>query len=97
MTVLLPPPFDDYIRELVQGGAYSSADDVVRDGLRLLKEKREHEEKLNELRGLIQEGLESPVVSVSRDELKGMARERTAALRAEVERGERPPPVDDSV
>lgn len=89
MTVSLPPQLDAYVRDLVRGGAYPSADDVVRDGLRLLKEKREHDGKVSEL---IQEGLESPTVSVSRDELKAMARERMAELRAEVERGERPPP-----
>ena len=92
MTVSLPPQFDAYVRDLVEGGAYSSADDVVRDGLRLLREKRERDEKVGELSELIREGLESPVVRVTRDEVRALMRERMAELRDEVARGDRPAP-----
>ena len=90
MNVSLTPELERFARALVESGRYSSASEVVRTGLRLLEEQ---EAKTEKLRRLIQEGLESgPPISVTREEMKEMARRRMAELRAEVERGERPAP-----
>lgn len=82
MNVSLPPQLDAYVRDLVRGGDYGSASEVVREGLRLLKQKRAREEKLAELRDLIQEGLESgPARPVSREDMKTLVGERIAQRR----------------
>ncbi|MDT0630539.1 type II toxin-antitoxin system ParD family antitoxin [Rubrivirga sp. S365] len=92
MNVSLPSQLDAYVRDLVRGGDYSSASEVVREGLRLLKEKRERDEETAELRRLVREGLASPAVRVTRGEMKALMRDRMAQLRGEVERGDRPAP-----
>ena len=92
MNVSLGPQLDAYVRDLVRGGDYASASEVVREGLRMLKVARERDRQQAELRRLIQEGLESPVVSVTRDDVKAMMRERLAARRAEAEGGEQTAP-----
>ena len=86
MNVSLGPQLDTYVRDLVKGGDYASASEVVREGLRMLKVQRERQ--LAETRRLIQEGLESPVVQVTRDEVKERMRDRLATRRAEAERGD---------
>lgn len=51
---------DHFIDEQVESGAYQNASEVVRAGLRLLKEQRdEHQAKLARLRAALNEGLES--------------------------------------
>ncbi len=93
MNVSLPPQLDSYVRSLVRGGDYGSASEVVREGLRLLKEKQRDEEKRAELRGLIQDSLESgPPVSMTSEDLRAMIHDHAKTLRGEVERGERPAP-----
>ena len=52
--------YDSFVRELVSSGRYSSASEVLRDGLRLLEEREQLREiKLKALREAIQEGLDS--------------------------------------
>ncbi len=52
--------FESFVRELVDSGRYSSASEVLRDGLRLLEEKeKERAAKLEWLRNAIQEGIDS--------------------------------------
>ena len=92
MNVSLNPQLDAYVRTLVADGDYNSASEVVREGLRLLKEKRSRDEHLTEMRQLIQDGLQSPVVQVSREDVKAMMRERLAELRRDAERGDRAAP-----
>ena len=84
MNVSLSPQLDGYVRDLVQGGDYSSASEVVREGLRLLKQKRERDRKLAELRDLIQESLESgPPVRMTSDQLREMIHDHAEKRRAE--------------
>ena len=55
MNVSLPQALAEFVEQEVQSGAYSTASEVVRDGLRLLRrEKDAHEEKVAILRREIQ-------------------------------------------
>ena len=52
--------FEQFIRGQVESGRYASASEVVRDALRLLEEQEELRTlKLQDLRRLIQEGIDS--------------------------------------
>jgi antitoxin ParD1/3/4 len=60
MNISLTEQLEKFVSEQVQSGAYQSASEVVRDGLRLLAERRKNEElKLSALRNAIREGLSS--------------------------------------
>ena len=60
MNISLTEQLEQFVSEQVQSGAYQSASEVVRDGLRLLAERRKTEElKLAALRAAIREGLDS--------------------------------------
>ena len=84
MNISLTPELEGYTRGLVQAGDYSSASEVMREALRLLKQKREREQKLTELRGLIQESLESgPPVTMTSEQLREMIHEHATQRRAE--------------
>ena len=57
MNVSLTPELEGFIGELVKSGNYFSASEVVRDGLRLLKERETFKEiKIEELKREIQKG-----------------------------------------
>ena len=92
MNVSLTPELEQFARGLVAEGDYGSASEVMREALRLLKQKREHDQKLMELRGLIEEGLQGPVVRMTREDIRAMVGQRMSQLQAEVERGDRPAP-----
>jgi antitoxin ParD1/3/4 len=58
MNVNLGPVFDQFVADLLKTGHYQSQSEVVREGLRLLKEREEFKQlRLNELRRDIQEGV----------------------------------------
>ena len=93
MNVSLTPELETFTRSLVEAGDYQSASEVVREALRLLKQRSEDARKRAVLQGLIQEAFESgPPISMSREDIREMVGERMKQLRAEVERGERPAP-----
>ena len=59
MNISLTPELEQYVNKKVQSGLYHSASEVIREGLRLLKEKDEvHQRKLEELRREIQIGID---------------------------------------
>ncbi len=52
--------FEHFIKNQVEGGRYASASEVVRDALRLLEEQEKlRAMRLQELRQLIQDGIDS--------------------------------------
>jgi antitoxin ParD1/3/4 len=60
MNISLTEQLEKFVSDQVQSGAYQSASEVVREGLRLLAERRKIEElKLAALRAAIREGLDS--------------------------------------
>lgn len=60
MNVSLTPELEQYIQEKVSTGMYYSASEVVREGLRLLKEREQLQQiRLRELRQDIQAGIDS--------------------------------------
>ena len=61
MNVSLTPELEQYVNGKVQSGLYHSASEVIREGLRLLKEKDAvHQRKLEALRRDIQVGSTRP-------------------------------------
>ena len=62
--------FEAFIERLIASGRYSTASEIIRDGLRLIEEHEQNREaKLEWLRTAIQEGLDSPVEEVDITEL----------------------------
>jgi len=58
--------FEAFIEKLIESGRYSTASEIIRDGLRLIEEREQSREaKLEALRAAIQEGLDSPGKSTS--------------------------------
>ena len=41
MNVFLPEPMEEFVRQKVAGGDYETANEVVREGLRLVKQRDE--------------------------------------------------------
>jgi antitoxin ParD1/3/4 len=59
MNVSLTPELAGFVKEQVESGMYHSASEVVREGLRLLRERRQDRQvRLEELRRQIAIGLE---------------------------------------
>ena len=60
MNVSLPKGLEEFVRQQVESGMYDSCSEVHRDGLRLLKARRDQDQaKLDELRRLVAEGVDS--------------------------------------
>jgi antitoxin ParD1/3/4 len=57
INVSVPDPLEDFIQQKVASGGYSSASEVVREGLRLLQQY--DDERLRTLRAAIRKGMES--------------------------------------
>ena len=58
MNVSLTPELNEYVSEKVKGGLYTSASEVIREGLRLMKEQDlVREARLTELRHAVQAGI----------------------------------------
>jgi antitoxin ParD1/3/4 len=89
MNVSLTPELEQYVNGKVQSGLYHSASEVIREGLRLLREKDEvHRKKLQALRRDIQVGIDqaergqhSPFSEQTLEEIRSEGRKRLAAER----------------
>ncbi len=89
MDILLTDEFEVYVNQKVESGLYRSASDVIRDGLRLLKERDDlHRTKLADLRGEIDIGIDQADRGLTRPfneetiaRIEARGRERLAAQR----------------
>jgi len=90
MNVSLTPELEQYVNGKVQSGMYHTASEVIREGLRLLKEREElHQQKLAELRREIQIGIDqadrgqvSPFNEAALEDVQARGRERLKAKKA---------------
>jgi antitoxin ParD1/3/4 len=59
MNVNLGPTFDDFVSQMLKSGLYQSQSEILREGLRLLKEREDIKNlRLAELRNEIRLGVE---------------------------------------
>ncbi len=84
INVNLTPQLEELVRAKVASGLYTSASEVVREALRLLDDQdRLREAKLAQLRGDVQQGLDSGTSETwSAEALKRKARARRAVKSA---------------
>ena len=68
MTVSLPDPMKEWIEMQVEDGDYASASDYVRDLVRRDRERR-NEARLEELRRIVDEGLNGGVSTRTTEEI----------------------------
>ena len=80
MTIALTREMAGFVRNAVETGEYASTSEVIRDAVREWKERRDLlGYTVEELRSLVQEGLESgPSEHASMNEIKAEARRRLA-------------------
>ncbi|WP_375415017.1 type II toxin-antitoxin system ParD family antitoxin [uncultured Bradyrhizobium sp.] len=75
--------FEEFIASLIASGRYSTASEVIRDGLRMIEEReQDREAKLEWLRAEIQKGLDSGPAEEVGDmfaRIKAEGRKRLAA------------------
>ncbi len=73
--------YEGFIKELVESGRYSTASEVMRDGLRLIEEREERRKaKLDALRAEIRKGLESgPAEDFDVEDILAEAKRRKSA------------------
>jgi antitoxin ParD1/3/4 len=72
--------YEEFIKDLVDSGRYSTASEVMREGLRLMEEKEEQRKaKLDALRAAVQAGLDSgPAETWNVEDLIAEAKRRKA-------------------
>ena len=88
MNVSLTPEFERYVEDKVNSGDFSSASEVVRAGLRLLKEhEAEHQARLEALRQAVGEGLAQARRGQTKDGAEVFASMRTRRQQAAKGRG----------
>jgi antitoxin ParD1/3/4 len=81
MNVSVGQEFEEFVRSKVESGDYASVSEVVRDGLRLLREKEKlFEARLHSLRGEIQKGIDQIEQGEVRDGETVMAELRAKLL-----------------
>ena len=73
--------FEEFIKRLIESGRYSTASEVMRDGLRLMEEREQlRAAKMDALRKAIQMGLDSgPAEDFDIGDVKQRGRQRLAA------------------
>jgi antitoxin ParD1/3/4 len=79
MNISLTKEFEHYVSQKVSSGLYHSASEVIRDGLRLMKERDDlHQSKLAELRKEIAIGVDQ----ADRGQMRPFNEETTARVKA---------------
>jgi antitoxin ParD1/3/4 len=84
--------FEAFIERLIASGRYSTASEIIRDGLRIIEEREQRREaKLEWLRAEIQKGLDSgPALEFDpktlAEEVKARGRRRLAASKLAAEK-----------
>jgi antitoxin ParD1/3/4 len=79
MNISLTQELENYVTEKVESGLYHSASEVIRDGLRLLKQRDElHQSRLAELRKDIAIGIDQ----ADRGQVQPFNEETTARIKA---------------
>ena len=80
MNVSLTSSLETLVKRLVKSGRYSSASEVVRDGLRLIEEREQLRQlKLDELRRLIRKGRDSgPGIPWDLEDFRRMAKKQSS-------------------
>ncbi len=84
MNVHLGETFDKFVTDLIASGLYQSQSEVIRDGLRLLKEREDLRQlRLEELRREVQKGIDSLDRGEGKpfdiEEVKALGRRRLSA------------------
>jgi antitoxin ParD1/3/4 len=87
MNGSLTPELEQYVNGRVQSGMYQTASEVVREALRLLKEREDlHQQELGELRRAVQIGIDQadrgegePLTAEWAEGVKKRGRERLSA------------------
>ena len=81
MNISLTPELDSYVHQKVETGMYHSASEVIREGLRLLKEQDQvRQARLEQLRGDVNIGVEQ----IARGEYTEYEAGNLAALASEI-------------
>ncbi|MHB1551648.1 MAG: type II toxin-antitoxin system ParD family antitoxin [Vulcanimicrobiaceae bacterium] len=84
INVSVPEPLEEFVQQKVASGGYSSASEVVREGLRLLQQY--DDERLHTLRAAIRKGMESGegrlLDEISTDEIAQRGNERLRRAQA---------------
>jgi antitoxin ParD1/3/4 len=80
MTIALTPEMAGFVREVVAKGQYASTSEAIREAVREWQERRDLlGYTVEELRGLVQEGLESgEPTPLNMDDVKANGRRRLA-------------------
>jgi antitoxin ParD1/3/4 len=79
MNISLTKEFESYVTQKVESGLYHSASEVIRDGLRLMKQRDElHQNRLAELRRDIAIGVDQ----ADRGQVQPFNEEVTARVKA---------------
>jgi antitoxin ParD1/3/4 len=81
MNISLPAAMKDWVEQQVATGRYANSSDVIRD---LVRKEQERAERKTEFDRLVEEGLDSPRVEITREEL--LARMRRVATDTVAER-----------
>lgn len=77
MTISITPQLESLIKEKLATGRYHSADEVMREALKLLELRDEQEKKLKQLRLDIQAGLDSgDPVPFDKEAIRQLARQK---------------------
>lgn len=81
ITIALTPEMASFVRDAVESGEYASTSEAIREAVREWKERRDLlGYTLDELRGLVREGIESgPSTRTAMADVKAEARRRRDA------------------